>query len=101
MCLPGMPCYQSETYYTPKCGTNVFKGYPINSNLLCYSGPILPNTGINSSDLLTLALQKIDNQLSPTNVAQEFFAAIANNPSLKNIFGNLVNSVITTTTAIP
>lgn len=99
MCLPGMPCYSQNVYYTPKCGSSYgFKGYPINSNLLCYAGPILPNTEINPGDTLSLAFQKIDNQLSPANIAEDFFAAIANSPSLKNIFGNLVNSVITTTT---
>jgi hypothetical protein len=95
MCVPGMPCYQSQIYFTPKCGANPFKGYPINSNLLCYSGPILSNTGINPGDSITLALQKIDNQSTATNVAEQFFAAIMNNPSLKNIFATLVNSVIT------
>ena len=92
-----MPCYET-VYYTPKCGEkNAFKGYPINSNLLCYSGPILANSEINTGDSVTLALQKIDNQLSSENIAEDFFAAITNSPSLKNIFSVLVNSVITTT----
>jgi len=94
-----MPCYQNTPYITPKCGNpSSFKGYPINSNLLCYAGPILTNSSINPGDSISLSLQKIDNQLSPNNIAEDFFAAINNSPSLKNIFGNLVNSVITTTT---
>lgn len=94
-----MNCYENTPYTTPQCGNpSLFKGYPISSNFLCYSGTSLSNSSINKGDSITVALQKIDNQLSPNNIAEDFFAAINNSPSLKNIFGNLVNSVITTTT---
>ena len=32
------------------------------STSLCYSGPNLPNTGIQNNDTITVALQKIDNE---------------------------------------
>jgi len=99
MCLPGMNCYEEKLPH--KCGDkNKFYGYPINTNLLCYAGPVLTNTNINSADSLSVAFQKIDYKLTPTTIAEDFFAAITNNLSLKNMFDTFVNNAITTT-AIP
>jgi hypothetical protein len=46
---------------TDPCGTPCQTHYP--SDYLCYSGPNLPGTGIQTYDTLTVALQKIDNQI--------------------------------------
>jgi hypothetical protein len=82
-CLPGMPCYTTITYPST-CGVNrAFYGYPITSDLLCYSGPTLPNTGIASSNSITLSLQKIDAKLSPTALLEAIVLALDNNPTLK------------------
>jgi len=49
-----------------------------------YSGPNLPNTGINTEDTITLALQKIDNKLSPENLIAYIVDILNTNPTLKN-----------------
>jgi hypothetical protein len=67
---------------------------------------IFPNTGIDSGDNVTLALQKIDNSLDPVELVQTLITVINQNPSLKVMFCTLVNScavtpTTTTTTTIP
>jgi hypothetical protein len=82
-CLPGMPCYTTITYPST-CGVSrAFYGYPITSDLLCYAGPVLPNTGIASSNTITVALQKIDAELSPASLLEAIILALDNNPTLK------------------
>ena len=94
-CLPGTPCEGTiYTVYPPSCIPSAFLGYPINSDLVCYYGPNLPNTGINNGDTLTSMLQSIDAQLSEQAIADAFYAAIVNNPSLKAIFCNVVNQCL-------
>jgi hypothetical protein len=94
-CLPGTPCEGTiYTVYPASCIPSAFLGYPICSDLVCYYGPNLPNTGINNGDLLTAILQDIDSQLSEEAIANAFYAAIVNNPSLKQIFCNIVNECI-------
>lgn len=94
-CLPGTPCEGTiYTVYPASCIPSAFLGYPVSSDLVCYYGPNLPNTGINNEDLLTAALQNIDAQLSEEAIANAFYAAIMNNPSLKTIFCNIVNQCI-------
>jgi hypothetical protein len=67
-CLPGMQCW--DAYYHPPGVTN--------SNTICYVGPNLPNSGINTNNSLTVALEKIDNKLN----AESILDAIAANPTL-------------------
>jgi hypothetical protein len=68
------------------------------TDLICYNGPNLPNTGIENTDTLTLALQKIDNELNPNDLALTILQMIASNVSLQQAFCNLVNNCFTTTT---
>lgn len=55
------------TFYGPfacpetPCGSNCKTLYP--SDGVCYSGPNLPGTGVQTNDSLTVALQKIDYQI--------------------------------------
>lgn len=87
-CVPGMPCYDTIVYTTYKgCSTSTPSPYtfPISSENLYYAGPNLSYTGIQTKDLITKALQKIDVKLNPTVIFDLFIAAIDNNPSLKTI----------------
>lgn len=62
------------------------------SSTIIYDGSNLPNTGIETYNNLTLALEKIDNELSPYLLAQNIMNAIANNVQLQAIFCNLISS---------
>jgi hypothetical protein len=68
-----MQCY--EAYYHP---TNCGCGECISSTNVLYIGPNLPNSGVNTNDSITVALEKIDNKLS----AESILEAIAANPTL-------------------
>lgn len=98
-CVPGMPCYPTTiSYYPPGCENEmVFKGYPITSTLVCYAGPILPVSGITSGDSLSVALAKLDNQLSPTELVINFISVLETNPSLFNLFCSVISGCNTTT----
>lgn len=92
--------------YPKKCNVGWFAGYPIKSDLLCYNGPNLPNTGINTGNTLTLALEKIDLYLTPESLVQTLIQMIQSNPSLNVSFCTLVNTCVansttTTTTMAP
>jgi hypothetical protein len=108
-CVPGTPCYpvQVNTVYPKKCNNGWFAGYPINSNLICYNGPTLPNTGVATGDNLNVVLEKIDNELDPVTLVQTILQTILSNPSLNVSFCNLVNNCTyyytstTTTTTLP
>ena len=100
-CLPGMPCYGPEIYAVfPKGCCNPTEVCPVNSDIVIYSGPNLPNTGINTNNSLTLALQKIDEAISPEAILEDFLAIIQSNVLLRAAFCALVNECtgITTTT---
>ena len=91
-CLPGMPCYGPEVYaFYPRgcCGESLT--CPVNSDIVIYSGPNLPSTGINTNDSLTIALQKIDVALSSDVLINTFLTGIATNPALQVAFCALVN----------
>lgn len=81
-CLPGMNCggYQSNDCL-PK----------INSNCVEYTGPNLPETGIQTNDCLTLAIEKIDSELNPTVLAQAILTAIGNSVQLRTVLCNLLS----------
>ena len=106
-CLPGMPCYGPEIYaFYPKGFCNESLTCPVNSDIVIYSGPNLPSTGINTNDSLTVALQKIDLSLSSEAIINAFLVGIATNPSLQFAFCVAVNqciyvpTVTTTTTRL-
>lgn len=95
------PCYTPE-------GQTAGPAYCIGTNNVKYTGPNLPNTGIETNNNVTLALQKIDEALDPVELVQNIIIAINQNPSLQVMFCALVNSCAitptttsTTTTVIP
>ena len=95
-CLPGMNCNDPIVYsvYPEGCAAKKFAGYPISSDLIYYSGPNLPNSGVNTLDCLTVALQKIDQELNPTVLVENILGTIINDPSLKAAFCNVVNQCL-------
>jgi len=102
-CLPGSPCNPLvvNTVYPKKCNNGWFAGYPISSNLICYNGPNLPNTGVNTNDNLNLVLEKIDAELDPVTLAATLLQVIGTNATLLAAFceiANLCASYTTTTT---
>jgi hypothetical protein len=106
-CVPGTPCFENtvNAYYPQQCNNGAFAGYPIPTSAVQYNGPALPNSGIDTGDTLTLALQKLDNALDPVELVQTLITVINQNPSLKVMFCTLVNScaitpTTTTTTTI-
>ena len=91
-CLPGMPCYGPEIYaFYPKGCCNESLVCPVNSDIIIYSGPNLPNTVINTNDSLTVALQKIDVALGSDTLINTVLTGLATNPSLRVAFCALVN----------
>jgi hypothetical protein len=108
-CVPGSPCNPLvvNTVYPKKCNNGWFAGYPISTNLICYNGPNLPNTGVNTNDNLNLVLEKIDAELDPINLAETLLQVIGTNVSLLTAFCELANicasytTTTTTTTATP
>lgn len=101
-CVPGTPCFENtvNAYYPQQCNNGAFAGYPIPTSAVQYNGPDLPNSGIDTGDILTLALQKLDNALEPIELVQTLITVINQNPSLKVMFCTLVNSCsITPTTS--
>jgi hypothetical protein len=96
-CLPGNPCY--DAYYHPP-GTQGCGPCIVTSTNIVYVGPNLPNSGVNNNDRLNTVLQKIDNAISPENLAIALIDAIASNPTLAVQFCTLVSNcgTITTTT---
>ena len=100
-CVPGTPCFENtvNAYYPQNCNNGAFAGYPVPTSAVQYNGPGLPNSGIDTGDILTLALQKLDNAIEPVELVQTLITVINQNPSLKVMFCTLVNSCpITTTT---
>lgn len=107
-CVPGTPCFENtvNAYYPQNCNNGAFAGYPIPTTAVVYNGPNLSNTGVDTGDNLTIALQKIDNSLEPIELVQTLITVINQNPSLKVMFCTLVNScavtpTTTSTTTIP
>jgi hypothetical protein len=101
-CVPGTPCFENtvNAYYPQNCNNGAFAGYPVPTSAVQYNGPGLPNSGIDTGDILTLALQKLDNAIEPVELVQTLITVINQNPSLKVMFCTLVNScAITPTTS--
>ena len=83
MCLPGSPCFGGST--TPRgCGIDPCFVYKTGSDLVVYNGANLPSTGIDTCNTITVALQKIDDKLSPENLTTTILSILNTNPSLKN-----------------
>lgn len=107
-CVPGTPCFENtvNAYYPKPCDNGwIVDKYPIPTSYSQYDGPNLPNSGSNTKDNLNVVLQKLDNKLSASEIADAFFAAVVNDPSVAVAFCTLVNQCInysttTTTTTI-
>lgn len=67
-CLPGMPCYTEIIYTTSQqdcgCGKGCKDSCKISSSDITYIGPNLPETGIQTLDDLTTAIEKIDEKMA-------------------------------------
>ena len=65
-CVPPMPCYDNNvivyTTYPAGCASTSGGPFtlPLPSDDVYYSGPALPNSGIETNDILTEVLQKLD-----------------------------------------
>jgi hypothetical protein len=99
-CYPGTPCnpVPVSAVYPKKCNNGWFAGYPIQTNLICYNGPNLPNTGVNTGNNMNLVLEKIDLYLTPETLVQTLLQTIQSNPSLNVSFCTLVNACVENTT---
>lgn len=99
-CVPGMPCYEPivKIVYPPGCCPVPYE--IINSSRVNYDGPNLACTGIQSSDSLNTALQKIDEKICSDEFVAQIIQTIENNSLLKAYFCQLVSgcSVEPTTT---
>jgi len=95
-CLPGMPCYDDLRIAFPfmnmgDCQT------PCNvSARIIYNGPNLPCTGIQSTDSLEVALQKIDQRMCSEQFVAQIINTIKNDEILKEYFCQLVTSCLPT-----
>jgi len=109
-CLPGTPCFENtvNAYIPQQCDNGwVINNFPIPTSYSQYDGPNLPNSGANTKDNLNVVLQKLDNKLSASEIAEAFIAAVANDPNIAVAFCTLVNQCVnystttTTTTVTP
>jgi hypothetical protein len=105
-CLPGTPCYDENNPPALPEGVSSsdFIGYPIISDFIYYSGENLPNTGIVTNDFLTVALQKIDPQLSAMSITQKILNRMQNNPAYnaqicQEVYACLGGTTTTTSTS--
>lgn len=82
-CIPGMHCYEQNMAPALPEGvcSSEFIGYPIISSFVYYASQNLPNTDIVTNDFLTVALQKIDPQLSAISIAQKILNHMQSNPA--------------------
>lgn len=87
-CLPGTPCW--TTVY--QNGLIVYNTLPkdcngetqlLSSDSLYYAGSNLPNTGIQTEDTLSDAIEKIDQKLDPEAILTAILAVLDTNPTLK------------------
>jgi len=88
-CVPGMPCYTQGlivyTTYPRGCTTSEPSPYtlPLSSENVYYSGANLPYTGIQTTDLFTVVIQKIDEALSPAEIVNKVITAIEADDTLR------------------
>jgi len=103
-CLPGMPCFGPlvRVVYPTTC--DPYANRIIDSDHVEYQGDNLSCTGIQNCDTLTVALQKIDSKICSDDFVAQIIQTIANDPTLKAYFCQLVSScspTTTTTTTLP
>lgn len=84
-------CVVHTTYPLNCANPLVFRGYPISSDLMCYTGVNLASTEILTNDSITLAIQKIDTKLNTYTLVSTILAEIQSNPELKILFCNIVS----------
>jgi hypothetical protein len=97
-CLPGMPCHDSYRIAFPFANPECCDTPCSTSNKIIYNGPNLACTGIQSTDTVEVALQKIDNRLCSDEFISHIIVAIEENPVLKAYFCQLVASCTSTPT---
>jgi hypothetical protein len=86
ICLPGMKCYatQSPPVLPELTNSDTFKGYPIPSVYVYYSGENLPNIDVQTNDFLTQAIENIDLKLDPNYITSLILNHMENNPTYYN-----------------
>lgn len=94
-CGHNSPAYLT-TYYPSKCGCKSDNCHSCCE--CCYTGPNLPNSGINKGDCFDVVLQKLDNELNVTTLAQEILYVISTNTALLEALCALIGACPTTTT---
>ena len=88
-CSSGNPCYSGApivyTTYPKGCTTSTQGPWtlPLRSEDVYYSGPALPNANISTTDLLTVAIQKLDNALTPSELVAAIIEAITADDTLR------------------
>lgn len=88
-CVPGMPCYGANvivyTTYPAGCSTTTPGPFtlPVDSDNLVYVGPALTYTEIENGDTISVALQKIDAKLSPSELIGLIITAIEGDDDLR------------------
>jgi hypothetical protein len=91
-CLPGMPCYDAYRIAYPFACDNPCAPVCFTSSQIIYNGPNLACTGIQSTDTVEVALQKIDNRICSDEFISHIIDTIENNEVLKAYFCQLVSS---------
>lgn len=95
-CLPGMPCYDAYRIAFPFIDLGCEETSScFTSNKIIYNGPNLACTGIQSTDTIEVALQKIDEKICSDQFVSQLINTIDNNPVLKAYFCQLVASCST------
>jgi hypothetical protein len=98
-CLPGMNCYDAYRVAYPFAFDSPCDTTPCStSNKIIYNGPNLACTGIQSTDTVEVALQKIDEKICSDEFVGQIINTIKNNPILQAYFCQLVNTCPATTT---
>jgi len=65
-CVPGTPCFENtvNAYVPQQCDNGwVINNFPIPTSYSQYDGPNLPNSGVNTNDCLTVAIEKLDDAI--------------------------------------
>lgn len=95
-CVPGMPCF--EIRHPKKCGECNID--PIPTDVIYYSGPNLPCSGINSCDSLTTILQKIDPFLCASAICEVVRGCTTSTSTTSTTTTTPPSTTTTTTTLI-
>ena len=83
ICSPCVNCFGIPN--SPRnCGIDPCFTYKTGTTLVYYTSSNLPNTGIDTCDTLSTALQKIDNALLPATLVSTLLTTLSTNTSLRN-----------------